>query len=135
MASETLHQLIKQAQTLTYEEQQRLAAHLDKMIHQQNRLRTNRSRWEEIQALREEILKIAAKYGADNVRIVGKIMQEEIPEEVNFIVNLEPGRSLLDQGGLLMELRELLGDDLYVTVEGGLKGEYRQRVLQEAVAL
>jgi len=53
MASETLHQLIKQAQTLTYEEQQRLAAHLDKMIHQQNRLRTNRSRWEEIQALRE----------------------------------------------------------------------------------
>jgi len=69
------------------------------------------------------------------VRIVGNIMQEEIPEEVNFIVNLEPGRSLLDQGGLLMELRELLGDDLYVTVEGGLKGEYRQRVLQEAVAL
>jgi len=38
MASETWHQLIKQAQTLTYDEQQRLAAHLDKMIHQQDPL-------------------------------------------------------------------------------------------------
>lgn len=69
------------------------------------------------------------------MRIVGYQMQGEIPKEVNFIVNLEPGRSLLDQGGLLMELRELLGYELYVTVEGGLKGEYRKRVLQEAVAL
>ena len=135
MASETLHQLIEQAQRLTSSEQQHLVAHLDKMIHQQEPSKTNRSPWAEIKAKREEILNIAAKYGADNVRIVGNIMQEEIPEEVNFLVDLEPGRSLLDQGGLLMELRELLGYDLYVTVEGGLKGEYRQRVLQEAVAL
>ncbi|MGK7904515.1 MAG: nucleotidyltransferase [Hormoscilla sp.] len=82
-----------------------------------------------------EVLRSPLDRKADNVRIVGNIAQEEIPEEVNFLVKLEPGRSLLDQGGLLIELQELLGYELYVTVEGGLKGEYRQRVLQEAVAL
>ena len=86
---------------------------------------------------REQILKIAAKHGARNVRVFGSVARGEADErsDVDFLVEMEPGRSLLDMGGLLMELRELLGRDVDVVTERGLKPRIRARVLREAVAL
>lgn len=86
---------------------------------------------------REEILKIAAKHGARNVRVFGSVVRGEADEQsdVDFLVDIEPGRSLLDMGGLLMDLRELLGRDVDVITERGLKPRIRARVLKEAVAL
>lgn len=86
---------------------------------------------------REEILKIAAKHGARNVRVFGSVVRGEADEQsdVDFLVDMEPGRSLLDMGGLLMDLRELLGRDVDVITERGLKPRIRARVLKEAVAL
>lgn len=86
---------------------------------------------------REEILKLAAKHGACNVRVFGSVVRSEADEQsdVDFLVDMEPGRSLLDMGGLLMDLRELLGRDVDVITERGLKPRIRARVLQEAVDL
>lgn len=57
---------------------------------------------------REEILAIAAKYGAYNVRIFGSVARGESDanSDIDFWVEMEPGRSLLDLGGLLMELQD-----------------------------
>jgi predicted nucleotidyltransferase len=86
---------------------------------------------------RDEILRIAAKRGAQNVRVFGSAARGEADEQsdIDFLVDMEPGRSLLDMGGLLMELRELLSRDVDVVTERGLKPRIRERVLREAVAL
>lgn len=86
---------------------------------------------------RDEILEIAARYGACNVRIFGSTAREEAgPEnDVDVLVDLAPGRSLLDLGGFLMDLQELLGCPVDVVTEAGLRPRIRERVLQEATPL
>lgn len=90
-----------------------------------------------LQSKREEILLTAARHGARNVRIFGSAARGEADEasDLDFLVEMEPGRSLLDLGGLLMDLRELLGREVDVITERGLKPRIRERVLREAVAL
>jgi predicted nucleotidyltransferase len=86
---------------------------------------------------RDKILEVAAKHGARNVRIFGSAARGEASDQsdVDFLVEMEPGRTLLDMGGLLMDLRELLGRDIDVITERGLKPRIRARVLKDAVAL
>ena len=90
--------------------------------------------WEQLQAKRAEILRLAEQHGARNIRMFGSVARGEATEEsdVDFLVDLEPGRSLLALGGLLMDLRELLGCPVDVVTEKGLKERLRPRVLQEA---
>lgn len=86
---------------------------------------------------REEILKVCAKYGARNVRVFGSVARGEADEQsdVDFLVEMEPGCSLFDLGGLQYELERLLGHPVDVVTERGLKARIRDRVLQEAVPL
>jgi uncharacterized protein len=86
---------------------------------------------------RLEILRLAAQYGARNIRIFGSVARGEADEhsDVDFLVEMEPGRSLFDMGGLLMDLRELLGREVDVVTERGLKERIRDRVLREAIPL
>ncbi len=86
---------------------------------------------------REEILRIAAKYGARNVRVFGSTARREADEksDIDFLVDMEPGRSLLDLGGFQYELEQLLGRPVDVVTERGLKARVRKRVLLEAVRL
>jgi uncharacterized protein len=86
---------------------------------------------------REEILRLAAHRGARNVRVFGSVARGDAgPEsDVDFLVDLEPGRSLLDQGGLLMDLEELLDCRVDVATEAGLRPRVRERALREAVPL
>ena len=90
-----------------------------------------------VKARREDILRLAAHRGAKNVRIFGSVARDEDDQEsdVDFLVDLEPGRSLLDLGGLLMDLRGLLDRPVDVVTEKGLKERLRERVLREAVPL
>jgi uncharacterized protein len=75
---------------------------------------------------REAILRIAAKHGAHNVRVFGSVSRGDANEQsdIDFLVDLEPGRSLLDLGGLLMDLKDLLGRDVDVVTEGAYTGCY-----------
>jgi uncharacterized protein len=87
-----------------------------------------------LQDKHKEILRLAAQRGAYNVRVFGSVARGEAgPEsDVDFLVNMEPGRSLFDLGGLLMDLRDLLGCNVDVVTEPGLRPRIRQRVLDEA---
>jgi uncharacterized protein len=90
-----------------------------------------------LQSKREDILRIAARYGAYNVRIFGSVARGEADSEsdIDFLVNMEPGRSLFDLGGLLADLEDLLGCNVDVVTEDGLRDRIRNRVLKEAIAL
>jgi len=90
-----------------------------------------------LKAKREEILRIAARHGARNVRVFGSVVRGEAgPEsDVDFLVELEPGRSLLDHAALMIELEELLGCSVDVASERGLRARMREHVLREAVPL
>lgn len=84
---------------------------------------------------RGDILDIAGKYGARRLRVFGSVARREADEasDVDFIVELEPGRSLFDLGGLQYELEALLRCPVDVVTERGLKARIRERVLREAV--
>ena len=86
---------------------------------------------------RDDILRIAAQYGAYNVRIFGSVARGEADEksDIDLLVNMESGRSLLDLCGLLIDLEELLGRKVDVVTEKGLRDRIRNRVLNGAIAL
>lgn len=86
---------------------------------------------------REEILKAAARHGACGVRIFGSFARGDAgpDSDVDVLVDLEPGRSLFDVGGLLMDLQDILGRKVDVVTEGALHWYIRDRVLEEAVLL
>lgn len=86
---------------------------------------------------REEIIAVARRYGASDVRLFGSVARGDVTEssDVDFVVRFDPDRSLLDQGGLLMDLRALLGVKVDVVSEGALTGRFGQIVRKEAVPL
>ena len=90
-----------------------------------------------LKSRREEILRIAAKYGASNVRIFGSVARgdDRSDSDVDLLVDLAPNRGLLDHAALWLELEALLGCKVDVATEEGLKARIRDRVLREAVPL
>jgi len=86
---------------------------------------------------REDIFRIAAKHGARNVRVFGSVARGEADDrsDVDFVVDFEPGRSLFDHAGLLLDLQQLLERKVDIVTERGLRARIRERVLREAVPL
>jgi len=84
---------------------------------------------------RERILRLCAEHGARSVRVFGSVARGQADQEsdVDFLVELDPGRTLLDLGGLQQELEGLLGRRVDVVTVRGLKARIRDRVLREAV--
>jgi predicted nucleotidyltransferase len=86
---------------------------------------------------REEIIALAKQYRPSDVRICGSVARGDAIEssDLDLLVRFEPERSLFDQGGLLMDLRDLLGIKVDVVSEGALSGRFGQIVRREAVPL
>ena len=86
---------------------------------------------------REQVLETAAHYGAYDVRVFGSVARGEADgaSDIDLLVKLEPGRSLMDLGGLLYDLRKLLGTEVDVVTENGLRARIREQVLREAIPL
>ena len=86
---------------------------------------------------RQEILAIAANHGAHNVRLFGSVARGDAgpTSDVDLLVDFEPGRSLLDHGGLLMDLQDALGCRVDVVSAKALRDRFRARVEMEAVPL
>jgi len=84
---------------------------------------------------RAEILGIASRYGARNVRVFGSVARAEADErsDIDFLVEMEAGRSLFDLGGMQSELESALGRPVDVVTEKALKARIRSRVLREAI--
>jgi len=87
---------------------------------------------ERLAAKREEILKLAARRGARNVRVLGSAARgDATPDsDVDLLVDVDPRRSLLDIVGLWLE--ELLGRKVDVITDGGLSSYLRDRIYREA---
>ena len=86
---------------------------------------------------RDEILRIAARHGARNVRVFGSVVRGEarLDSDVDFLVEMEPGRSLMDVGELKMDLEDLLGRTVDIGRPAALHWYIKDRVLEEAVPL
>jgi len=90
----------------------------------------------DLQQRRDEILSLAGHYGAHRVRVFGSVARGEADaSDLDLLVDMEPGRSLLDMGGLLMDLRAMLACPVDVVTERGLRPRLRERVLRDAVPL
>ncbi len=92
---------------------------------------------ETLHAHRRAILELATRHGARNVRVFGSIARgEDRPDsDVDLLVDVEPGRSLLDVIALEQDLEALLGRPVDVQTDGGLGPYLQQRILAEAAAL
>ncbi len=90
-----------------------------------------------LKAHREEILRLAAKHGAYNVRVFGSAARGEArPEsDVDLLVEIDPGRTPFFPGGLVADLEDLLGHEVDILTEAGLHWYIRDRILEEAVQL
>lgn len=86
---------------------------------------------------RGEIIKIADRYGVHNIRIFGSVEKEtERPDsDVDFLVDLDKGRSLLDIGGMVFDLQQLLGRKVDIVTEKGLHWYIKETILNEAKPL
>lgn len=86
---------------------------------------------------REEVLAIAARYGATNVRVFGSVVRGEATptSDVDFLIDLERQWSLLDRIGFKQDLEDLLGCKVDIATEEGLHRRIKVRVLEEAKPL
>ena len=86
---------------------------------------------------RGDILSLAERYRTEDVRVFGSVARGQNTEasDIDLLVKTRPGCSLLDLGGLLEDLRELLGCRVDLVTEDGLKPRLRERVLHEAIPL
>lgn len=90
-----------------------------------------------IQEKREDIIRIAALHGASNVRLFGSVARGEAKpdSDIDFLVEMESDRSLLDRIALIQDLEDLLGKKIDVATVKGLREVWRDRILNEAVSL
>ena len=86
---------------------------------------------------RSAILALAERHGARDVRIFGSVVRGEArPEsDIDFLIELSPGRTLLDWSAFWQELEKLLGRPVDVATEKSLKPEIRAQVINEALPL
>jgi predicted nucleotidyltransferase len=86
---------------------------------------------------REMILRVAASRGARNVRVFGSRARgaAKPDSDVDILVQMEIGRSLLDLIAIKQDLEDLLGCKVDVVTEAALSPYIREQVLNEAVAL
>ena len=85
--------------------------------------------------MREDIHRAAAQSGARDVRVFGSVARGEEREgsDVDFLVTVEPGRSLLDLARLELRLEQLLGRKVDVVTEAGLREPVLAAALREAI--
>ena len=90
-----------------------------------------------LRSRRSEILDVARKHGARNVRVFGSVARGDAgpDSDVDILVELEPGRSLLDHAALMLDLSDLLGCKVDVVSDRALHWYIRDRVLAAAVPL
>lgn len=86
---------------------------------------------------RDEILRLAREHGARKLRLFGSVARgdDRSDSDLDLLVEMEPGRSLVDHVALKQDLEGLLGRDVDVVTEQSLHPRLRDRVLREAVSL
>jgi uncharacterized protein len=91
----------------------------------------------QVRLYRDAILALAERHGATDVRIFGSVVRGEAgPEsDIDFLVELAPGRTLLDWSAFWQDLERLLGRPVDVATEKSLKPDIRAQAIREALPL
>lgn len=91
---------------------------------------------ERIRERRPELLAAAARRGASNLRIFGSVARGDATavSDVDFLVDFEASRSLVDVAGLILDLQEILGVPVDVVEASTLRPD-DQDILADVVAL
>lgn len=86
---------------------------------------------------KEKIISIAAKYGAFNIRLFGSVARGEANQnsDVDFLMDIESGKSLLNRIALIQELEDLLECKVDVAKPENLHELIRAKILKEAIPL
>lgn len=86
---------------------------------------------------RDDILRLARKHGAKNLRLFGSAARgdERADSDLDFLARMEEGRSLVDHVALKQDLEDLLDCEVDVVTERALHSQIREQVLQQAVSL
>jgi hypothetical protein len=90
-----------------------------------------------IREQREAILRIAARHGATDVRLIGSVARGEArpDSDVDLLVTWREGTSLLNHAALMLELERLLGRKVDIASDGWVKPSIRNSVYRDAIAL
>lgn len=91
---------------------------------------------DELLEKREQILAIAARHGAERVRLFGSVVHGDATDasDVDFLID-PPSTSFLTYMHLIQELEDLLGRPVDVVSEGQLHWVVRDAVLRDAIPL
>lgn len=86
---------------------------------------------------RSAILALAARHGAENVRVFGSVARGDAgpQSDVDFLVRMSNGRSLFDLVGFKQDVAELLERNVDVLTEGGISPYLKDDVLRAAIPL
>jgi uncharacterized protein len=90
-----------------------------------------------LRSKKTKILQIGARHGARKVRVFGSVARGTARRgsDVDFLVEMEEGLSLLDHAALILDLERLLKRPVDVASERGLRQPLRKEVLRDAIAL
>ncbi len=92
---------------------------------------------EQLRRQRAAIHHLAEQYGVRNIRVFGSVArgEERRESDVDLLIDLRPGRSLLDLIGFEQELEAALGCEVDIVTEGGISPYLEARILAEALPL
>jgi uncharacterized protein len=90
-----------------------------------------------LKSKRNEILDLATRHGVKNLRVFGSVARGQAgpQSDVDFLVEVEPGRTYLDLGAFLMDLQDLLGRKVDLVTERALHASIKTQILREAIPL
>jgi uncharacterized protein len=90
-----------------------------------------------LQSRRAEILALAAKHGASNVRLFGSVVRGEDQEDsdIDFLVDMQENRSLFDLIGMQQDLEKAIGRRVDVLTPNGINRHLKDRIMGEATLL
>jgi predicted nucleotidyltransferase len=90
-----------------------------------------------LQEKRSEIIRIASKHGAYNIRIFGSVVRGEAgpDSDIDFLIDVGHATSSWFPAGLILDLQEILSRPVEVVTEKALNPYIREHVLREAVPL
>lgn len=96
-----------------------------------------RELYQNLKQNKSEIIALASRFHAENVRVFGSVArgEERVDSDIDLLVEFQPGATLVDQVGLSAALSEALGRKVDVVSERALNRYLRQRVLDEALPL
>ena len=92
---------------------------------------------DQIRLKKESIVNIAKKYGISNIRIFGSVARKEetSKSDVDFLIDLEPGRSAFDMGGFLIDIQDMLNCRVDLVTEKGINPRIKEYILKDLVNL